>query len=64
MKLKYVSFIGDSFFKKRFYLPYFAVYNVHFFAQIFEGKIRVRVIRGLYLKYLVPVLVFCNCLLT
>ena len=27
---------------------YFALYNVHFFAQIFEGKIRMRVIHWKY----------------
>ena len=27
-------------------LPYFAVYNKHFLAQIFEGKIRMHIIHG------------------
>ena len=26
--------------------PYFAIYNAHFFAQIFEGKIRICIICG------------------
>ena len=29
-------------------LLYFALYNVHFSAQIFEGKIRMCIIHGLY----------------
>ena len=29
-------------------LPYFAVYDEHFFAQIFEGKIKMRIIHGHY----------------
>ena len=29
-------------------LLYFAMYNVHFFAQIFEGKIRMQIIHGYY----------------
>ena len=37
--------------------------NAHFFAQTFEGKIRMHLIHGLYLTYLVSVLVFCNYLL-
>ena len=28
------------------YIPYLAAYNAHFFAQIFEGKIRMRIIHG------------------
>ena len=44
-------------------LPYFAMYNAHFFAQIFEGKIRIHIIHVQYLIYLVPVLAFCNFLL-
>ena len=44
-------------------LPYFAVYNVYFFAHVFEGNIRMDTIHGQCLKYLVPVLVFCNYLL-
>ena len=31
--------------------PYFAVYNAHFFAQIFEGKIRMHIIHG-YNEYI------------
>ena len=32
-------------------LPYFAVYNVHCFAQIFEGKIRIRIIHGIMITH-------------
>ena len=28
------------------YVPYFAMYNEHYFAQIFEGKIRMHIIHG------------------
>ena len=45
------------------HLLYLAVYNAHFFAQIFKGKIQVCIIHGLYLIYLVSVLVFCNYVL-
>lgn len=38
--------------------PYVATHNAHF--THIEGKIRVRIIRGWYLTYLVCVLVFCN----
>ena len=41
----------------------FSVYNAHFFAQIFEGKIRMCIIHGYHLKDLVSVLVFYNYLL-
>ena len=35
-------FTGDHVFT----LPYFAVCNAHFFAQIFEEKMRMRIIHG------------------
>ena len=41
-------------------LLYFAVYNMHFFVQIFEGKVRMRIIHGWCLEYLEFVLVFCD----
>lgn len=38
----------DTSFKKTGHVsyPYFAMYNVHFFVQIFEGKIRVHIVHG------------------
>ena len=44
-------------------LPYFAMYNSHFLAQISEGKIRMCILQGYYLEYFTPILVFCNYLL-
>ena len=34
--------------KKTYPIPCFAMYNVHFFAQIFEGNIRMCIIHGQY----------------
>ena len=45
------------------YYHIFASYNAHLFAQIFEGKLTMRIIRGQYRKYVVSVLVICNYLL-
>ena len=32
--------------KQEVEVPYFAMYNAHFFAQIFEGKIRMHTVYG------------------
>ena len=32
--------------REEYEVPYFAVYNVHLFVQIFEGKMRMRIICG------------------
>ena len=42
--------------------PYFTLYNRHFFAQIFKGRIWMLIIERQCLKYFVSVLVFCNYL--
>ena len=45
----------------RIWVPYFTMYNAHFFAQIFQGKIRMHITHGQYLTCLsLFILVFCN----